>query len=387
MFDFIFQKLYGFDTNAKRAANLFTDEEHKPVFVSIESHLCPFCYNFKAVREEIYEFIKSTKKMDIARISTDLNPELTKQFPGTGTPRVFITTSNIQNAILYEGPRTYEELKKFVQQFIQPPVLQIKNKNHLNTELQTNINSSIFLFHEKKITEASNLFERLANEFIDFPCEFFNLTYGQFDSSIDNETTLSAYFSPTKQIIHYTGSFHEESMRKFVYDHLYPPFSVGSQYFLALEKKKNEGFLILSNPKHNFVQTMKEITPKFPVPLKTIILDCHEHFRFCQANDIDPYKEKVLKYVNSRQQIYYDYHGTFSADDILEWVNKTIEGEEPQQGPGSGVTGIVRREVIPFMTNENIWLKYIFPMSLCGLAGYLCVQMYKLFLVKRIKID
>ena len=387
MFDFIFQKLYGFNTNAKRASMLFTEEEHRPVFVTIESHLCPFCYNFKSVREELYKYIKSTKKFDIARISTHLNPEIAKKFAGTGTPRIFVTTSSIDNAVLYEGPRDYEELKKFVQKFIQDPVLQISSKHQLKRELEFNINTSIFIFHEKKYSDASLIFSRLANEFIDFPCEFFNLTYGPFDRSMTNATTLSAYYSPTGQIVHYTGGFHEESMKNFVNDHLYPPFTVASQYFLALEKKKNEDFLVLSNPKHTFTAQLIDLTAQFPDPLKTAIIDCHEHHEFCSRNKIDGSKEKVLKYVNTRKQIYYDYNGDFSNEDILHWLNQILIGEGEQLGPGSGVTGIVRREVIPFMTNENIWLHYIFPMCLSALAGYLCIQVYKLQLVKKIKID
>lgn len=387
MFDFIFQKLYGFNTNAKRAAELFTPEEHKPVFVTIESHLCPFCYNFKTVREELYKYMKSTKMFDIARISTDLNPEIARKFSGKGTPRIFVTTSSIENAVLYEGPRDYEELKKFVQRFIQEPVLQIRSKSELKHELDANINSSIFLLYDKKYSEASNIYYKLANEFADFPCEFFNLTYGPLDKSNKNATILSAYFSPTGQIVHYTGSFYEEPMRHFINDHLYPPFTIASQYFLALEKKKNEDFLVLSNPKHTFANHLRDMTTEFPDPLKTALIDCHEHIDFCSKNGIDPYQEKVLKYVNTRKQIYYDYNGDYSKKSIIDWLNQILIGEGEQLGPGAGVKGIVRREVIPFMTNEVLWLHYIFPMCLSALAGYLCIQVYKLSLVKKIKID
>ena len=61
MFDFILRRIYGFDSSVKKASVLLTETQHKPVFITIESHLCPYSHRFQQVKKEIHSFIKKTE--------------------------------------------------------------------------------------------------------------------------------------------------------------------------------------------------------------------------------------------------------------------------------------------------------------------------------------
>ena len=385
---FHFLLIFGisYSIRSKDAEKLFTDAPHKPVFVTLFSQWCAHCYEFKPTKEQIQNFYKGSKDVDIADINCDQERELCAKFEGSGTPRLYFVSSTIEKAERYEGSRTFEEIKAFIQKFIQPPVLQINSSSQFRSEISQNQNSSIFILQDLGNTEYSHIISKLADKYLSYPAQFVNLTYKKYPeadvhfSMLYPQTKTQFLFRPKKK-------FNERELTKFIEEHLYPPYGISSSLFFTVQKQLKEPFLVLEDWKHTIDAKIRDMTSKFPENLKTIEINCNSYEKFCRALKLNPAYTPSLTMVNTHRNTYFHYKGKMVASEIVPWVERVWNGKEKEEGPGAGILGTYRRIIQPFF-NEHPWfLKTVGVVLILALVVFLVKQIKQLLIIKEEKYD
>ncbi|EAY22068.1 Thioredoxin family protein [Trichomonas vaginalis G3] len=337
---------------SEEADKLFTEEPHKPIFVTLESMWCAHCLEFKPVKERIEQFYKDNDKVDIMMISCDNERDLCRQFQGEGTPRLYMVTTTIIDAERYEGSRSFEEIRAFIQKFIQPPVLQIENETQLSTELNANLESSIFFLQDFKNTNLSQIFSEIAKQYVNYPARFYNITYKYFQS---DESRIYHYYTPTNKTLPYSGQINFDDVQAFIYEHLYPPFGSPSSTFFEIQTKLKEPFIVLEDWEKKFTKEIQQLTLKLPDNLKIIDIDCMSYERFCRAIRVDITHRPFISMVKMHKNTWYKFDSDYDPEKFVEWANKAWQGKLKEYGPGAGIMGFYRRVVKPFVQKNKLY--------------------------------
>ena len=384
LFFLFFSLVSSYAIHSKDAQKLFTETPHKPIFVTLFSQWCAHCYEFKPTKEQLQSYYKGSPDVDIAEINCDQERELCSKFEGSGTPRLYIVQTTIEKAERYEGSRTFEELKAFIQRFTQPPVLQINTSAQFRNEIKQNPNSTIFILQDLGNTQYSSIITKLANKYVSYPTQFVNLTYQKYNEDIHfsmlyPQTQEQLLFRPKKK-------FNEKELTRFVLEHIYPPYSTASSLFFAIQKELKEPFLVLEDWKHTIESKIRDMTKKFPDNLKTIYINCNSYEKFCRAIKLNPAKTPTLTVVNTHRNTYFHFNGKMVENEIVPWVVRVWNGKEKEEGPGAGFLGIYRRTHIFFA--EHFWIiKIIGVIVILGLIVFLVKQIKQLLTIKKEKSD
>lgn len=374
-----------YNIRGKDAEKLFTESEHKPIFVVLYSQWCPHCHEFKPVKEQLESFYKGSKSIDMTQINCDQERELCSKFEGSGTPRIYITTSTIEKAEKYDSSRTLEELKAFIKKYIEPPILQISSNSQLKSEIKQNYDSSIFILQDLDNTKISKIIEKLAANYVSYPCQFFNLTYKKYNT---DSPVLFQLYPHTKKVINITNNVLTEArIKKFVEEHIYPSFSQASSHFFEIQKYLREPFLVIDDWKHTFTSQLREMTVYFPENLKSVDIECKNYDKFCRALHFNPMKAPSIAIVNTYRDTYFDFNGNKTKEELVKWVNDVWNGKVKEKGRGAGVIGFFRRNVIPYVKDVFWWMKVAGVITIFYLIRYVVGQIKQLIILRNSKDD
>ena len=339
------------------------------------SEWCPHCYQYKPTREKIESHFAKNRKLTIATISCDNDRQLCDQFPGTGTPRLYMTTSTIENAEKFERSRTFEEVKAFIDKYIEPAITQINSKDQLEAKIKENVNSSIFICQDLQGTKLSQIFVRLASNYVSYPAKFLNLTFERYKS---NEPLITYYYSPTKVqfSIHATDSQHK--IERFIHEHIYPPFGVASTTFFDTQIELKEPFLVIEDLKHQFQGQLIKYSKDFPENVKSIEIDCTEYLKFCKQNGYNPKDHPWIAIVNLNRDTYFHFTGDFTnKKEFLNWVTNVYQGKISEEGPGAGFIGFIKRDVLETLIDYTFWIKVLGLLAITVLIYNLSIAVRK----------
>lgn len=365
----------------KNHKKYFTEKPHKPLFVTLISQWCPHCYQFKPTREKIEHYFAKNKKIDMATISCDSDHQLCEKFPGQGTPRLYITTSTIENAEKFENSRTFEEVKAFIQKYIEPRVIQIDSEDKLNTELKANINSSIFILQDLEGSQLSSTYSSLAEKYVSYPAKFLNLTFKKFDYEYP---TIVYYYSPTKMQLAVNNQMVVKKINRFVLDHIYPPYGLVSSTFFSILNELRQPFLVVGNLSHIYSNKIYSMTSQFPTNLKSTSIDCIEFVKFCKQNNFDVKANPWVAMINIYRNTYFTFKGDFNdVESLRKWVNDVWNGLIPEEGPGAGFIGFIRREIIPLFKDYTFYLKLICAIIIIYLFYKMVISIQALIQLRR----
>ncbi|EAY14392.1 Thioredoxin family protein [Trichomonas vaginalis G3] len=365
----------------KNYQKYFTEAEHKPILVTLISQWCQHCYQYKPIKEKIESHFSNNKNLTIATINCDSDTKLCDKFPGTGTPRIYFTTSSIEKAEKFEESRTYEEVKAFIERHIEPTVIQIKSKEQLANKLKENINTSIFICQDLSGSHMSDFYLKLANKYNSYPVKFLNLTYQKYKSA---DPIIAYYYSPAKieYTINSSNSFNK--IERFILEHIYPPFGIASKSFFDIQVQLKEPFLVIEDTKHKYTNRLISYSKDFPEGFKSVEIDCTEYTKFCKEIEYDPEQKPWISIVNLNRKVYYHFKGDFSnKKEFVNWVSDSWNGITKEEGIGAGFQGKIRVYVMPVVLDYVFWIKFVGGISIIVLLYKLWIAVHQIRDLKR----
>lgn len=326
--------------------SLINESQNYPVFALLQSRWCSHCMELKPTWKRVQQHYENDTRFYFVDISCDSDNELCNKFKGSGTPRIFWCRSGIEEAEKFIDSYTYEEFLIFIEKRLEQAITNIYNHSQYLEFLQQNEEQSIFALQEfissdsKNESNVQEYYGKVAKEFESYPCRFINLKYDEFESD-DKSQPIFRYNCPwTNTTDRLVSILSEKTMRAFINLYSFPPLYDATNFFFKVQVKSHRHFLLYyDNDKVTFYGQLVKLTSKFPRWFKTGVINCNEKPRVCRLFGFSLTGGHEFVIVLPHRNIYYKFEGEISSENILNWVNSVLAGNEKALGPGAGLKG------------------------------------------------